>query len=95
MISCLWAYDGFNNGNYVVEELKKPKQLPKIITMGMLTVTTIYMLVNIACVSQRGAPTASRCAFAPLLMPTDTVWSLTDTWRRSPSTTCARRLPSR
>ncbi|KAA0192525.1 hypothetical protein HAZT_HAZT009698, partial [Hyalella azteca] len=47
--SGLWAYDGWNNLNYVTEELKKPYvNLPRAIIIGIPTVTLCYMLVNIS-----------------------------------------------
>ncbi len=49
MISALWAYDGWNNLNYVTEELQEPERnLPKAITFGLLGVMAIYLLANVA-----------------------------------------------
>jgi len=49
MISCLWAYDGWNNLNYVTEELREPERdLPRAIIVGTLGVMVVYVLVNIA-----------------------------------------------
>lgn len=49
MISCLWAYDGWNNLNYVTEELRDPERnLPRAVVFGTLGVMAVYVLVNIA-----------------------------------------------
>ncbi len=49
MISCLWAYDGWNNLNYVTEELRDPERnLPRAIVFGTLGVMVVYVLANIA-----------------------------------------------
>lgn len=45
----LWAYDGWNNLNYVTEELKNPmRDLPLAIVIGIPLVTVCYVMVNIA-----------------------------------------------
>ncbi|XP_071523213.1 b(0,+)-type amino acid transporter 1 isoform X2 [Panulirus ornatus] len=47
--SGLWAYDGWNNLNYVTEELKKPyTNLPRAIIIGLPLVTICYLLVNVS-----------------------------------------------
>ncbi|XP_022082435.1 b(0,+)-type amino acid transporter 1-like isoform X2 [Acanthaster planci] len=45
----LWAYDGWNQLNYITEELVKPyRNLPLAIIIGIPLVTILYLLVNIA-----------------------------------------------
>ncbi|KAM6943515.1 b(0,+)-type amino acid transporter 1 [Xenentodon cancila] len=45
----LWAYDGWNQLNFITEELKDPYRiLPLAILIGIPLVTTCYVLVNIA-----------------------------------------------
>lgn len=45
----LWAYDGWNQLNYITEELVNPyRNLPLAILIGIPMVTLIYLLVNIA-----------------------------------------------
>jgi len=45
----LWAYDGWNQLNCVIEELKNPsRNLPRAIAIAMATVTGLYMMTNIA-----------------------------------------------
>ncbi|XP_052715931.1 b(0,+)-type amino acid transporter 1-like [Crassostrea angulata] len=47
--NALWAYDGWNNLNYVTEELKDPaKNLPRANVLGVMITTVIYLLVNIS-----------------------------------------------
>ncbi|KAK7114785.1 b(0,+)-type amino acid transporter 1-like [Littorina saxatilis] len=47
--SALWAYDGWNNLNYVVEELKEPeKNLPRANILGVLVVTGVYAFTNVS-----------------------------------------------
>jgi len=47
--SGLWAYDGWNNLNYVTEELKKPyTNLPRAIVIGLPLVTICYLMVNVS-----------------------------------------------
>lgn len=45
----LWAYDGWNNLNFVMEELKNPiRDLPLAIMTGIPFITLCYVMVNIA-----------------------------------------------
>ncbi|XP_045193427.1 b(0,+)-type amino acid transporter 1-like isoform X3 [Mercenaria mercenaria] len=45
----LWAYDGWNNLNYVTEEIRQPyKNLPRAIMIGIPLVTVCYILINIS-----------------------------------------------
>ncbi|XP_071970353.1 B(0,+)-type amino acid transporter 1 [Engystomops pustulosus] len=45
----LWAYDGWNQLNYITEELKNPyRNLPLAIIFGIPLVMVCYLLVNIA-----------------------------------------------
>ncbi|KAK3085560.1 hypothetical protein FSP39_005319 [Pinctada imbricata] len=45
----LWAYEGWNNLNYVTEELKNPYvNLPRANVIGVLLVTVVYVLANIS-----------------------------------------------
>ncbi|CAD5125696.1 DgyrCDS13902 [Dimorphilus gyrociliatus] len=45
----MWAYDGWNNLNYVTEEIINPNvNLPRSILIGIPLVTVCYLLVNIS-----------------------------------------------
>jgi APA family basic amino acid/polyamine antiporter len=44
-----WAYDGWNKLTYIAGEIKDPQRsLPRGLFIGMLLVTVIYLLINIA-----------------------------------------------
>ncbi|CAK8694550.1 unnamed protein product [Clavelina lepadiformis] len=54
----LWAFDGWNQLNYVIEELKDPYvNLPRAIVIALLLVTGLYMLTNVAYLSTMSLPT--------------------------------------
>jgi amino acid transporter len=45
----LWAYDGWDNVNYVAAEMKNPRRdLPRVIHTAMPTVIIAYLLANVA-----------------------------------------------
>ncbi|XP_068115704.1 b(0,+)-type amino acid transporter 1-like [Hyperolius riggenbachi] len=45
----LWAYDGWNQLNYITEELKNPyRNLPLAIVLGIPLVMACYLLINIS-----------------------------------------------
>ncbi|ELU11396.1 hypothetical protein CAPTEDRAFT_194364 [Capitella teleta] len=45
----MWAYDGWNNLNFVTEEIINPSvNLPRAIIIGLPLVTVLYLLVNIS-----------------------------------------------
>ncbi|KAG0348353.1 hypothetical protein BG004_005380 [Podila humilis] len=49
LYSGLWAYDGWNNLNYVSSEMKNPtKDLPRVIFAGVPIVIMFYLLANTA-----------------------------------------------
>lgn len=49
LYSGLWAYDGWNNLNYVSSEMKNPtKDLPRVIFAGVPIVVIFYLLANTA-----------------------------------------------
>eukprot|EP00056_Hartaetosiga_gracilis_P009994 m.146572 g.146572 ORF g.146572 m.146572 type:complete len:547 (+) comp13236_c0_seq1:56-1696(+) len=49
VVSALWAYDGWNNLNFITAELKHPeKDLPRALFIGMPLVTCIYAFANLA-----------------------------------------------
>ena len=44
----LWSYDGWNNLNYAVGEMRSPASLPTVIRTATLLVVLLYISVNIA-----------------------------------------------
>ncbi|XP_004084716.1 b(0,+)-type amino acid transporter 1 [Oryzias latipes] len=45
----LWSYDGWNNLNYVTEELKRPEvNLPRALLIAISSVTALYLMVNVS-----------------------------------------------
>ena len=47
MIAVSWAFDGWNNINYIAGEIRNPaRNLPATLLYGTLLITLIYMLVN-------------------------------------------------
>ena len=49
MQGAFWAYDGWNKITYIAGEVKEPQRnIPRGLVMGMLIVTVIYMLINLA-----------------------------------------------
>ena len=49
LIPVLFAYGGWQNANYVAEEMRDPQRdLPRSLILGTLAVVAIYVLVNIA-----------------------------------------------
>ncbi|XP_029646765.1 b(0,+)-type amino acid transporter 1-like isoform X1 [Octopus sinensis] len=45
----LWAFEGWNNLNYAIEELKNPyRNLPLAILIGIPLVTVLYLLTNVS-----------------------------------------------
>ncbi|XP_020639949.3 b(0,+)-type amino acid transporter 1 [Pogona vitticeps] len=45
----LWSFDGWNNLNYVTEEIKKPEvNLPRAMLIAIPLVTCFYLLVNVS-----------------------------------------------
>jgi len=48
LVACLWSFDGWADLNFMTEELKDPRQLPKIVTLAIIVVTAAYLLCNVA-----------------------------------------------
>lgn len=47
LIAVTWAFDGWNNVNFVAGEIKNPKRnLPLALILGTLSVTVLYVLTN-------------------------------------------------
>ncbi|MFC1493431.1 APC family permease, partial [candidate division KSB1 bacterium] len=48
MIAISWAYDGWNNVNFVAGEIRNPKKnIPLSLIIGTLSITILYILVNL------------------------------------------------
>jgi APA family basic amino acid/polyamine antiporter len=49
LVAVFWAFDGWNNINYVAEEIKNPKRnLTFALVFGTLLITFLYVLMNVA-----------------------------------------------
>lgn len=47
LIAVTWAFDGWNNVNFVAGEIKKPsRNLPLALIIGTLSITVLYVLTN-------------------------------------------------
>ena len=47
LVAVTWAFDGWNNVNFVAGEIKNPqKNLPRALILGTLGVTVLYVLIN-------------------------------------------------
>jgi len=47
LVAITWAFDGWNNVNFVAGEIKNPKRnLPRALMIGALGVTVLYVLIN-------------------------------------------------
>ncbi|MFH1944852.1 MAG: amino acid permease [Acidobacteriota bacterium] len=47
LVAVAWAFDGWNNVNFVAGEIKNPgRNLPRALMIGTLGVTVLYLLVN-------------------------------------------------
>jgi L-type amino acid transporter 9 len=52
MVACLWCFDGFADGNFLMEEMIHPtRDLPRIVRFGLTIVTICYILINIGYLS--------------------------------------------
>ncbi|EOD00749.1 APC family permease [Caldisalinibacter kiritimatiensis] len=52
ILGTLWAYDGWVGVGNIAGELKNPrKDLPKAIVIGLLTIITVYVLINLAIIN--------------------------------------------
>ena len=52
LVACLWSFDGFADANFLQEELTDPiRDLPRIVTHGVIIVTICYLLINVAYLS--------------------------------------------
>ena len=47
LVAVAWAFDGWNNVNFVAGEIKNPqKNLPRALMIGTLGVTVLYVIIN-------------------------------------------------
>lgn len=47
LIAVSWAFDGWNNINFVAGEIRNPKRnLPAVLILGTLCITVLYVLIN-------------------------------------------------
>ncbi len=47
LVAVTWAFDGWNNVNFVAGEIKNPKRnLPRALILGTVGVTVLYVLIN-------------------------------------------------
>ena len=47
LVAITWAFDGWNNVNFIAGEIKNPKRnLPRALILGTLGVTVLYVLIN-------------------------------------------------
>ena len=57
LVPAMFAYGGWQNANFVVEEVRDPQRnLPRAILFGVAIVITVYVAANIAYVHVLGAP---------------------------------------
>jgi basic amino acid/polyamine antiporter, APA family len=55
LIPVLFAYGGWQNANYIAEEIEAPERnLPRSLIIGVITVVVVYVLVNVAYVRLLG-----------------------------------------
>ncbi len=48
LVAVSWAFDGWNNVNFVAEEIRNPKKnLPRALILGTLGITLLYVLMNV------------------------------------------------
>jgi APA family basic amino acid/polyamine antiporter len=48
LVAVIWAFDGWNNVNFVAGEIRDPRRnLPLALILGTLLITVLYVLINI------------------------------------------------
>ena len=58
LVPAMFAYGGWQNSNFVVEEMRDPERnLPRAILIGVAIVITVYLAANVAYVHVLSAPT--------------------------------------